>query len=282
MAASTQPKQLYDADGNPKGDKALGIAYDEDGVPHPDWKIVMDDVPDSTGRRRGAKIEGVIDLSQFVSTNRKVPSWGKRFGSVRKDGAGLFGGYTVEDAKLCLLSEDFGWVLDEPTQTPPYVRLCYGELHGEQDSIRLFTGLSEIHLLKDLDLRSVHYMLQGLGYVCYNTPNWEEDRWWGPGIDCFPQKVSAGLPGGKGPMFYSWYYRLPPWMPGLVKEGEDGDYLNGPTALKIKAQQKHQVMQAQKENEDNLVELKHKVLEQREDWKSAANSTAADYDEEKE
>ena len=31
------------------------------------------------------------------------------------------------------------------------MRLCYGELHGEEpESIRLFTGESEIHLLRDL------------------------------------------------------------------------------------------------------------------------------------
>lgn len=204
-----------------------------------------------------------------MHTKRMPPTWGKRFGSVRKERVGYFGSYTVEDAKLCLTTENFGWKLGEDAHLapfPPYIRLCYGELHGEQDSIRIFTGMSEIHLLKDLDLREVHYMLHGLGYVCYNTPHWEEDRWWGEGIDCFPQRVSAGLPGGKGPMFYSWYYRLPPWMPGLVLEGEEGDHLNGPTALKIKAQQLHRVMDAEKANEDKLVELKHKALEQREDW----------------
>lgn len=221
-------------------------------------------------RRRGARIEGAIDLKDYAKHIKRIPpTWGKRFGSVRKERVGYFGSYTVEDAKLCLTTENFGWKLGEDAPLapyPPYVRLCYGELHGEQESIRIFTGMSEIHLLKDLDLRKVHYMLHGLGYVCYNTPHWEEDRWWGEGIDCFPQRVSAGLPGGKGPMFYSWYYRLPPWMPGLVLEGEEGDYLNGPTALKIKAQQLHRVMDAEKANEDRLVELKHKALEQREDW----------------
>ena len=150
----------------------------------------------------------------------------------------------LDSLRLCLTTEDFGWKLGDdahlvrvyislisslvcqalhikpsnPLQapTPPYVRLCYGEHHGEQDSIRLFTGLSEIHLQKELDLTEVHYMLQGLGYVSYNTPSLEEDRWWGEGIDVYPQRVSAGLAGGKGPMFYSWFYRLPPWMPGLA------------------------------------------------------------------
>lgn len=57
-------------------------------------------------------------------------------------------------------------------------------------------------------------------------------------------------------------------MPNLVLEGEEGDYLNGPTALKIKAQQMHGLMQAEKDNEDKLTELKHKALEQLEDWQS--------------
>lgn len=272
--AVAQP--LFDRAGKPRGDKPLGIAYTEDGVPVPDWDIVIEE-----GERRGARIEGAIDLKDYV-TDRSPPSWGKRFGLVRKTRVGAFGSLTTDEAKLCLTTEDFGWVLGEESPVPPYVRLCYGELHGEQESIRIFTGLSEIHLLKDLDVREVHYMLQGLGYVCYNVPAYDEDRWWGPGIDCFPQKVSAGLPGGKGPMFYSWYYRLPPWMPGLVKEGEAGDYLNGPIALKIRQSQIHKTMQAQKDGEDHLDELKHKALEQQEDWDTSKDAVAADYDEEKE
>jgi hypothetical protein len=121
-------------------------------------------------------------------------------------------------------------------------------------------------------------MLQGLGYVSYNVPQWEEDRWWGEGIDVYPQKVSAGLAGGKGPMFYSWYYRLPPWMPGLALEGEDGDYNNGPLALKKKMQEEHKEMEYQKLNEDHMLDLKQKALEQREDWLSQA-AEAAEADE---
>ena len=280
-------KQLYDHLGNPKkeGDPPLGVGYDEDGCPVPDWDIEVDathDNPDSNGRRRGAKIVGAVHLKDYVKyVKRLCPTWGKKFGYVKKDRVGFFGSFTVDEAKLCLCTEDFGWKLGDDAglaPTPPYVRLCYGEHHGEQESIRLFTGLSEVHLLKDLDLREVHYMLQGLGYVSYNVPQWEEDRWWGEGIDVYPQKVSAGLAGGKGPMFYSWYYRLPPWMPGLALEGEDGDYNNGPLALKKKMQEEHKEMEYQKLNEDHMLDLKQKALEQREDWLSQA-AAAAEADE---
>ena len=219
-------------------------------MPVPDWEIVPDataDNPDENGRRKGAKIVGAIHLKDYVPfVKRCTPTWGKKFGYVKKDRVGFFGSLTIEEAKLCLCTEDFGWKLGGDAHlapTPPYVRLCYGEHHGEQESIRIFTGLSEVHLLKDLDLREVHYMLQGLGYVSYNVPMWEEDRWWGEGIDVYPQRVSAGLAGGKGPMFYSWYYRLPPWMPGLCLEGEDGDYMNGPLALKKKQLDEHKEME---------------------------------------
>lgn len=51
--------QLYDHLGNPKkeGDAPLGIGYDEDGVPHPDWEIEQDataDNPDANGRGAAA------------------------------------------------------------------------------------------------------------------------------------------------------------------------------------------------------------------------------------
>ena len=59
------PVQLYDHLGNPKkeGDPPLGIGYDEDGMPVPDWDVVVDathDNPDENGRRRGAKIVGAV------------------------------------------------------------------------------------------------------------------------------------------------------------------------------------------------------------------------------
>ena len=50
-------KQLYDHLGNPKkeGDPPLGVGYDEDGCPVPDWDIEVDathDNPDSNGCAR--------------------------------------------------------------------------------------------------------------------------------------------------------------------------------------------------------------------------------------
>ena len=159
----------------------------------------------------------------------------------------------------------------------PYVRLCYGELHGEQDSLRIFTGLSEIHLLKNLDLTEVHAMLQTLGYVSYCVPDGTtgvQPRWWGSGIDVHPQAVSAGLPGGKGPMFYSWHYRLPPWAPGLCLEGEDGDFANGPLALVKKRVNVHEEMEKQKVNEDFLGALTKLALDQKAAWAREAEEEA--------
>ena len=85
-----------------------------------------------------------MQLKDYVKYVRRAsPTWGKRFGEVHKPRVGRFGAFTTDDAKLCLLTEDFGWKLGEDAHlapTPPYVRLCYGELHGEQDSLRIFTG----------------------------------------------------------------------------------------------------------------------------------------------
>lgn len=297
MADEELPKyerpQLYDKEGNPldmsKG--PYGLAWDEDGLPVPDWEIDYSDQTEGAiaedGRKRGAKIKGCINVKDYLHlVKRTNPDWGKRFGLVKKTNVGFFGTYTIEEAKLCLTTEDFGFHLAEDAHMAPYpplIRLCYGEHHGEQESIRIFTGLSELHLLKDLDLKECHYMIQSLGYVCYNHPIWEEDRWWGEGIDVYPQKVGCGLPGGKGPIFYSWYYRLPPFMPGLVLEGEDGDYVSGPIALKRKAKDERERILREKENEENFLSLKQKAKEQRAArLKKEAEDMAADADEEKE
>ena len=225
-----------------------------------------------------------MQLKDYVKYVRRAsPTWGKRFGEVHKPRVGRFGAFTTDDAKLCLLTEDFGWKLGEDKHlapTPPYVRLCYGELHGEQDSLRIFTGLSEIHLLKNLDLTEVHAMLQTLGYVSYCVPDGTagvQPRWWGSGIDVHPQAVSAGLPGGKGPMFYSWHYRLPPWAPGLCLEGEDGDFANGPLALVKKRVNVHEEMEKQKVNEDFLGALTKLAVDQKAAWaREAAELAEAD------
>ena len=63
-------------------------------------------------------------------------------------------------------------------------------------------------------------------------------------------------------------------MPGLCLEGEDGDSINGPMALKKKQIDEHKEMEYQKLNEDHMLELKQKALEQREDWLSAAQEAA--------
>ena len=285
--------QLYNGltgEAKKDGDAPLGIGYDEDGLPRPDWSIEVEEgagEPDpKTGlRKRGAKILGALKLGDLGGSVRRFPpTWGKRFGLSVVVGVGEVGAFSLEEAKLCLTTEDFGWDLggDGPkeAQGPPYVRLCYGELHGQQESIRFFTGLSEIHCLRDLDLRHCHSLLQSLGYLCYNSPeNLDEDRYWGPGINACPQKVTSG--DAKGPCFFSWYYRLPPWMPGLVLEGEDADYLNGPFALKLKERQHHDRMALQKNQEDHLLLLKHKAQDQLQDELHTA-LVAPDYDTDKE
>jgi hypothetical protein len=270
-----EKKQYWDFDGNPLDIEGgpHSLCYDEDGLPVCDFDIVEDAPGEGTagpdGRRRGARIVGAIDLNKIASkVTRSPPDWGKRFGLVRKTGVGFFGAYTIEEAKLCLTTEDFGFKIpDHEKHLMPYapvVRLCYGELHGEPESMRLFTGLSEIHMLKDADFKETHYMLHKLGYVCYNHPmNFGDDRYWGEGIDAYPQGVHCGMPGGKGPMFYSWYYRLPPWMPGLALEGEDGDYISGPIAMRRKAKEEKDRIKSEQQNEENLIKLKARVQELR-------------------
>ncbi|KAH8095497.1 hypothetical protein JL720_2800 [Aureococcus anophagefferens] len=146
------------------------------------------------------------------ATKRCYPQWGKRFGLVTKPRVGRFGSYTCDEAKLCLTTEDFGFKLGEDAAkapTPPLIRLRYGEVHNEPESIAMFTGLSEVHLSHKEDIKEVHYMLQALGYVCYNTPDTEEERFWGEGIDIHPVKVYRGDGGvvdnkTQGPTYYSW------------------------------------------------------------------------------
>ena len=290
-----EKRQLYTKDGEalPLDGGPYGIAFDADGLPVHDWAIEEDadgEGPTTAdGRRRAARVVGAVDMKDYLHlVKRTMPDWGKRFGLQKRAGVGYFGTYSLEEAKLCVTSEDFGYKIPDEERhlapTPPYLRLCYGELHGAAESIRLFTGLSEIHLRKELDLKQVHYMVQGLGYVCYNLPVWEEDRWWGEGIDVYPQKVGAGLPGGEGPTFYSWYYRLPPWMPGLCLEGEDGDYIAGPIALKRKAKEERERVFMEQTNEENLVKLKARAQEQRAQRlkEEAEDAAAAAEDEERE
>lgn len=172
----TAKQQLYSEDGVPKraGDAPLGIAYDADGLPVPDWEVEGENegARDATGRRRAPRVKGAVQLKDYVKyVRRATPTWGKKFGEVTKPRVGRFGAFTADEAKLCLLTETFGWKLGEDAPlapTPPYVRLCYGELHGEQESLRIFT---EIHLLKTLDVTQVHAMVQSLGYISYCVPD---------------------------------------------------------------------------------------------------------------
>lgn len=291
-----EKRQLYSKDGEPLPlfGGPYGIAYDEHGLPVEDIDIEEDEdglgTKGSDGRRRGARVVGRVSAKDYAHlVKRTFPDWGKRFGLVKKPEVGYFGAFSLDEAQLCLTTEDFGFKIPDDEAAlapfPPLVRLCYGELHGEEpESIRLFTGESEIHLLRDLELAAAHAMLQRLGYVCYNHPGTAEpERWWGEGVDLFPQKSGAGLPGGKGPTFYSWFYRLPPWMPGLVLEGEEGDPISGPIALKRKAAEEQSNRERECEIERGLLALKEKISAQRELSKpTAAEPLAEPEDEEKE
>ncbi|KAH8072159.1 hypothetical protein JL720_11200 [Aureococcus anophagefferens] len=129
---------IYDHEGNLKkeGDGPLGIAYDAEGIPVPDWEIVDTsktaggvDVLDEQGRRKGGlQVRGVVKMKDYANaTKRCYPQWGKRFGLVTKPRVGRFGSYTCDEAKLCLTTEDFGFKLGEDAARdaaadPPAVR----------------------------------------------------------------------------------------------------------------------------------------------------------------
>lgn len=282
VARAPEVLTIYDHEGNLKkeGDGPLGVAYDAEGIPVPDWEIVDTsknsrgiDVRDEHGRKRGGyRIKGQIRAADYAnSTRRCYPHWGKRFGLVTKKKVGRFGSYSVAEAHLCLTTEDFGFKLGEDASkapTPPLIRLRYGEVHNEAESIAMFTGLSEIHLSHKEDLKEVHYMLQGLGYVCYNPPRDEEPgRFWGEGIDINPDKVYRGDGGTidnktQGPTYYSWYYRLPPFVAGLALEGEEGDALDGPEARLYAARETRMVQETEDLNEARLVALRARCKEQ--------------------
>ncbi|KAJ1456735.1 hypothetical protein M885DRAFT_517165 [Pelagophyceae sp. CCMP2097] len=294
---------LHDARGVAKAEGAapLGIAYDDDGVPVPDWRIVDDskdenghDVIDADGRRRGGyRIEGCATVEQYCgASTRQFPEYGKRFGSVTKRHVGRFGTLSVEEARLCLTTEDFGFRLGDDAHlapTPPLLRLCYGELHREAESLRVFTGLSEVHLDKDAGLEEAHGMLHGLGYVCYNNPSCDGFRDWGPGIDVHPNVVEGGLDaieGTRNPTYYSWYYRLPPFVAGLALEGEAGDLENGPVARALRARADRAWEDQLDLNAQRLEALEARVAEDRaQPWyaslEAAEDATAFEYDDDR-
>jgi len=171
-----------------------------------------------------------------------MPTVGKSYGAERH-GEDVTGTLDLEDVKEILETEDFGFTIPEEEQhlcpVPPFVRVCWGEEYGQPYSLRIFVAISELHLQKEINQWDAIAFVEKMGYVCYNNGEtaWRKDRWGEHRPE--PQQVSAGLPNGKGPMFHSWYYRLPPWMPGLVHEGEPGDYVGGTVALARKQKNEH-------------------------------------------
>ena len=78
----TAKQQLYSEDGVPKraGDAPLGIAYDADGLPVPDWEVEGENegARDATGRRRAPRVKGAVQLKDYVKyVRRATPTWGK-------------------------------------------------------------------------------------------------------------------------------------------------------------------------------------------------------------
>eukprot|EP00633_Aureoumbra_lagunensis_P006019 CAMPEP_0197315094 /NCGR_PEP_ID=MMETSP0891-20130614/36697_1 /TAXON_ID=44058 ORGANISM="Aureoumbra lagunensis, Strain CCMP1510" /NCGR_SAMPLE_ID=MMETSP0891 /ASSEMBLY_ACC=CAM_ASM_000534 /LENGTH=399 /DNA_ID=CAMNT_0042803881 /DNA_START=47 /DNA_END=1246 /DNA_ORIENTATION=- len=274
---------LYDKDGKEKkaGDPALGLAYDADGLLAPDWEVVdntMDadgnPVIDEKGRRRGCvEFRGLINPEEhFGIRTRFYPTWGKCYGLEVRSNVGELGTYTVSDAKLCLTSENFGWELGadaDKINAPPLVRLLYGESHGESECIRIYTGMSEIHLDHKEDFEEVYAMLRGLGYVTYHPPIHESDRFWGKDIDPNPFKVidkyedKDDLP----VTYYSWYFRLPPFLNFLWLEGELGDDENGPDARKLIEKKERYFASERAWANKRLAAIKKRIHEQKsEPW----------------
>lgn len=207
--------------------------------------------------------------------HRAFPKWGKRFGRVHKDCIGYVGTFTIDDAKLCLQTEDFGWKLgnDEhalAAKLPPLVEVRYSEDHGECESLVLITGMSELHLEHHEDHVQLHAMLQSLGYVCYNVgPRMLTDKYWGEGVHTSPEPVKCPdeEDGTPGPTHYFWKYRLPPYLFNLAVEGEEGDPLNGPTALKLKKRRDQYERECEQLLADRVAALKARVAdEQTKPW----------------
>ena len=176
VARAPDVMPLYDVEGNLKlpGDAPLGVAYDAEGLPVPDWDVVEE--CDGQGRafidgrgQRHAKIEvrGSLEDAVLLDTKRTFPVWGKRFGLATRKRVGRVGVMTVEEAKECLEKESFGFRMTETTKVPPLIELRYGEVHNECSSVIIGAGLSELHLSHKENIQDVHYMLMGLGYVSY-------------------------------------------------------------------------------------------------------------------
>lgn len=278
LAKQPDVMPLYDVDGRLKqpGDKPLGVAYDAEGLPIVDWELVQ--ACDAKGRAlidakgvRHAKYEvrGGLEDAVLLETTRAFPVWGKRFGLQTRKRVGRVGVLTSADAQGILEKESFGFRMAEATPVPPLVTLKYAEVHNECCSIVIEAGLSELHLQHKEPVAKVHYMLLGLGYVCYepvddqNDDDLELPRFWGEGISTAPSKVYAGDggaigPGQQGPTWYTWSYRLPPFVEGLALEGESGDPRGGPEAL-LRAQR----LAKMEREQDVLLEARNAALSAR-------------------
>ena len=271
---------LYDCEGNLKkeGDAPLGVAYDAEGLPVPDWDVVEE--CDGQGRafidgrgQRHAKIEvrGSLEDAVLLDTKRAFPVWGKRFGLVTRKRVGRVGTLTVEKAKDCLEKESFGFRMAEAVNVPPLIELRYGEVHNECASVTIVAGLSELHLSHKENIQDVHYMLMGLGYVSYTPVDQDQTgeevpRFWGEGISTAPSKHYAGDGGAvsikqQGPTYYTWHYRLPPFVEGLALEGEAGDPRGGPEALLRAARLKKLELQQEQLQEERATALRARVAE---------------------
>ena len=101
-----------------------------------DWEVHGGDGAVSDGSRRGPQVKGAVQLKDYVGTCARPD--GASASARCTSRAWLLGAFTSDDA-LCLLTMTPGEVGEDAhlALTPPHVRLCYGELHGEQDSLRI-------------------------------------------------------------------------------------------------------------------------------------------------
>ena len=134
------------------------------------------------------------------------------------------------------------------------------DLHG---------GLSEIHLLKNLDLTKVHAMLKLWDASLLRARRFIKRP--AALVGCGHRRPPPGRVRGparrQGP--HVLLVALPPAALGsrfMSPEGEDGDFANGPLALVKKRVNVHEEMEKQKVNEDFLGALTKLALDQKAAW----------------
>ena len=71
----------------------------------------------------------------------------------------------------------------------------------------------------------------------------------------------AVSPTQQGPTYYTWHYRLPPFVEGLALEGESGDPRGGPEALLRAARLKKLELQQEQLQEERATALRARVAE---------------------